>query len=321
MGSRILRALAVAAGAFAFAAGAAAAEAWPARPVRIVVAFQAGQGTDVATRYIASQLSAALGQNFVVDNRPGAEGTLGTSIAAKSAPDGYTLLMGTAGTHAMNPALHDNPGFDPDTSFDAIALTCLIPMAISAHPSANVSKLSELVAAARARPDKIDVALPSVTSRLVVELLRKQEVPLFGVTYKGSATASADVLGGQVPVLVDTVGATRAHVGKLKVLAVTSARESALMPGVPSVAEQGLPKFEVVAWNVLMAPRGTPPEIIERLALETRKILAQPETTRRLRDLGFDAAPAMSPAEVAAFVKSEQQKFGSLIRGAGMKSN
>jgi len=297
----------------------AAAQTYPNRPVRIVVAFQAGQGTDVATRHIANQLSAAMGQNFMVDNRPGASGNLGTAIAAKATPDGYTLIMGTAGTHAMNPALFDNPGFDAEKDFDAIALTCLIPMVISAHPSLGVNNLSDLIGAAKQRPDKIDTALPSTTSRLVIELLRQQDIKLFGVVYKGSATAAADVLGAQVPLLIDTVGATRPHLGKLKPIAITSARESALLPGVRSVAEQGLPDFEVVAWNALLAPHGTPADIRERLAEETRKILVQPETIRRLRDLGFDPAAPMKPQEVASWIKRERQKFGNLIKSTGMK--
>jgi tripartite-type tricarboxylate transporter receptor subunit TctC len=192
-------------------------------------------------------------------------------------------------------------------------------MVISVNPSLNVSKLSELIAAAKARPDKIDAALPSTTSRLVVELLRQKEVPLFGIMYKGSATAASDVMGGQVPVLIDTVGATRPYVGRIKPIAVTSTRESALLPGVAPVAAQGLPGFEVVAWNALMAPRGVPHEILDRLALEMQKILAQPDTTKKLRELGFDAAPRMKPQEVTNWVKSEQVKFGALIKRAGIK--
>ncbi len=162
--------------AFALTSSQALAQAYPSHPVRIIVAFQAGQGTDVATRHIANQLSIAMGQNFIVDNRPGAAGNLGTSIAAKATPDGYTLLMGTAGTHAMNPALFDNPGFDAETDFDAIVLTCLIPMVISAHPSLGVSNLAELISAAKQRPDKIDTALPSTTARLVIELLKQKDI-------------------------------------------------------------------------------------------------------------------------------------------------
>jgi tripartite-type tricarboxylate transporter receptor subunit TctC len=305
----------------ALAAGQAFAQNYPTRPVRIVVAFQAGQGTDVATRHIASELSTAMGQNFVVDNRPGAGGNLGSAVAAKAAPDGYTLLMATAGTHAMNPALYDDPGFDAEKDFEAIALTCLIPMAISAHPSLGVGNLAALIAAAKARPDKIDVALPSTTARLVNELLRQNGVQLFNVLYKGSATAATDVLGGQVPLLIDTVGATRPHASKLKVLAVTSAKQSALAPGVRSVAEQGVAGFEVVAWNALMAPRGTPAEVRERLASELAKILAKPETTKKLLDLGFDAAPPMSPQQVTEWIRAEREKFGALIRKTGMKAN
>ncbi len=301
--------------------GAALAQAYPNRPVRIIVAFQAGQGTDVATRHIANRLSAAIGQNFIIDNRPGASGNLGTAIAAKATPDGYTLIMGTAGTHAMNPALFDNPGFDAEKDFDAIALTCLIPMVISAHPSLGVGNLSELIAAAKQRPDKIDTALPSTTSRLVIELMKQKGIKLFSIVYKGSATAAADVLGGQVPLLIDTVGATRPHLSKLKAIAITSAHESALLPGVRSVAEQGLPGFQVVAWNALLAPHGTPVEFREKLAVELRKVLAQPETVKRLRELGFDSAPAMTPQEVTSWIKGERQKFGTLIKSTGMKAD
>jgi tripartite-type tricarboxylate transporter receptor subunit TctC len=317
--SRILKTCAALAAAATLAAAPAWAQNYPNKPVRIIVAFQAGQGTDVATRYIANELSKAMGQNFIVDNRPGAAGNLGTSIAAKAAPDGYTLLMGTAGTHAMNPALFDNPGFDAEKDFEAVALTCLIPMVISVHPALGVNNLAELIAAAKAQPDKIDVALPSTTSRLVNELLRQNGVKLFNVFYKGSATASADVLGGQVKVLIDTVGATRPLIGKLKPIAITSAAESALLPGVRSVAEQGVPSFEVVAWNALFVPRGTPSEVRDRLAEELRKILARPETTKALRDLGFDAAPAMTPQEVTNWVRTERDKFGALIKSTGMK--
>ena len=304
---------------FVVAAPPVSAQGYPNRPVRIVVAFQAGQGTDVATRYIATQLSAALGQSVVIDNKPGAAGNLGTAVAAKATPDGYTLLMGTAGTHAMNPALFDNPGFDAEQDFEAIAVTCLIPMVISVHPSLGVNSLGDLIAAAKAQPDKIDVALPSTTSRVVSELLRQSGIRLFNVPYKGSATASADVLGGQVKVIIDTVGATRPLVGKLKPIAVTSATESALLPGVRSVAEQGVPGFVVVAWNALFVPRGTPAEVKTRLAEEMKKILARPETTKALRDLGFDAAPAMTPQEVTAWIRSERNKFGGVIKSTGMK--
>ncbi len=317
---RLLKCLAVLAPLFAFALPPAAAQGYPTRPVRIIVAFQAGQGTDVATRFIANQLSQALGQSIIIENRPGAAGNLGTAVAARAEPDGYTLLMGTAGTHAMNPALYDNPGFDVEKDFEAVAVTCLIPMVISVHPSLNVNSLGDLAAMAKAQPDKIDVALPSTTSRVVSELLRGAGVRLFNVPYRGSATASADVLGGQVKVIIDTVGATRPLVGKLKPIAITSAKESALLPGVKSVAEQGFPGFEVVAWNTLFVPRGTPPEVKARLADELSKILAKPETTKALRDLGFDPAPAMNPAEVTAWVRSERDKFSTVIKNAGIKA-
>lgn len=314
-----LRNLALGAAAVTFGAAPAVAQDYPTRPVRILVAFQAGQGTDVASRYFANELSNALGQSFVVENKPGAGGNLGTQLAAQAEPDGYTLVMGTAGTHAMNPNLYSNPGFDVEKDFDPIAAAAMIPMAILVNPSLKVDDLGGLVQAAKAKPGSIEVALPSTTSRLVNELLKQNGVELFPVVYKGSATAVTDVIGGRVPVLIDTVAASRPLVGKLTMVAVTSAGSSALMPNVRSVAEQGLPGFEIVAWNVLYAPSGTPQSIRDRLAGAMHKILSKPETAQKLHDLGFEVPKQMSEQELRSWVRAERQKFGALIQKAGLK--
>lgn len=298
----------------------AQAQDYPNRPVKIIVAYPAGQSTDIATRYLAQKLAQAMGQGFVVDNRPGAFGNIGTAIAARAPADGYTLVMAASGTHAMNPALFDNPGFDAEKDFDAIALTAIIPMVISAHPSLNVSTLPQLIAAARSRPDKIDTAVPSVTAQLVLEMLKQQGVPLFGVKYKGSADAMTAVLGGQVPVLIDTVVASRPQFGKIKPIAVTSANEMAALPGVKSASEQGMANFTVTAWNALMAPHGVPPEILSKLAAEMRKILDMPDTIKALHDLGFERAPPKTPAELTAWVRSERQTYAGVIKTAKMKA-
>lgn len=295
---------------------------YPSRPVQIIVAFQAGQGTDVATRFLAERLTKAMGQNFLIDNRPGAAGNIGTAAAAKAAPDGYTLIMGVAGTHGMNPFLFDNPGFDAEKDFDPIIATGMIPMAISVNKSLNVNNLQELIAAAKARPDKIDVALPSSTARIVNQLLRQRaDAPLFGVVYKGSATAVPEVISGQVPVLIDTVIATRPHLDKLKAIAITSATSSAMLPGVPSVAEQGVAGFEVTAWNVLMAPAGTPLPIRQRLHDEMAKILSDPQTVKRMGELGFDPAPQLRMDQLGDWLNAERRKFGELIKAAKMKAS
>jgi tripartite-type tricarboxylate transporter receptor subunit TctC len=300
-------------------AGSALAQGYPNRPIKIVVAYPPGQSTDMATRYFASKLSAALNEAVVVENRPGAFGNVGTAHAARATPDGYTLLMGASGTHALNPALYDNTGFDAEKDFEPIVATAFIPMVISVQPSLNVNSLSDLISLAKSRPDKIDVALPSVTAQLVFEMLKKRDVPLYAIKYKGSGEAMTALLGNQVSVLIDTVAASRSQFGKIKPLAVTSEKAMSALPDIKSAAEQGLGGFSAVAWNALMAPRGTPVEIRERLATEMRKILALPETTKTLHDMGFEPAPPMDYNQLVTWMRTERQTYAEIIRSANMK--
>lgn len=294
---------------------------WPSRPVRIIVSYPAGQSTDIATRYLAEKLTKALGQSFFVENRPGASGNIGTAFAARATPDGYTLFMGTNATHAMNPALYSNIGYDADKDFEPIALTALIPFAISASPSAPVNSLTELIALVRGKPDKVDVAIPSITGQLVMEMLRQREVPLFGIKYKGSADAMTATLGGHVPVLIDTVAATRTQLGRIKPLAVTSTGPVAAMPGVKTAAEQGLPGFTIAAWNALMVQRGVPVEVQTRLGAEVRKVLDLPETQKALTDLGFESAPVRNTAELTAWLREERRNYAQVIQAAHIKAD
>jgi tripartite-type tricarboxylate transporter receptor subunit TctC len=304
-------------------AATASAQPYPSRPVKIIVPYQAGQGTDVATRHFAEQLTRALGQSFFVENRPGAGANIGTEAAAKSPPDGYTLIMGTVATHTMNQFMYASLGFDPEKDFEPIILTGMLPMVISANPAFPPNTISELIAAAKAKPDSINIAMPSTTARIVYELFKQRSgAPLFGVAYKGSATSMTEVMGGQVPLTIDTVTATRTLVqsGKLKPLAITTLKSSELLPGVKSVAEQGLPGFEVTAWNALYAPKGTPKAIIDQLNAEMAKIIATPETRGRLLALGFEPATG-SPQQLAEFGRSEREKWGALIKAAGIKAD
>jgi tripartite-type tricarboxylate transporter receptor subunit TctC len=301
--------------------GRAQAPDYPNRPVKIIVAYPPGQSTDIATRYFANKLSQAMGQSFVVENKPGASGNIGTALAAQARPDGYTLIMGASGTHAMNPALFDNPGFDAEKDFDAIIMTAQIPFAISVGPQVPVQTLQELIALARSRPGKVDVAIPSVTGELVLEMLKARNVPLFGVKHKGSADSMTNVLGGHVPVLIDTVAATRTQLGRIKPLAVTTAEPMDSMPGVKTAAEQGLDGFTIAAWNALMAPKGVPADIQARLHDEMRKILALPETRKALADLGFAPAPVRTPVQLNAWLVEERRNYAEVIRRAGMKAN
>lgn len=307
--------------ALALWSGAAAAQSYPTRPVRIIVPYQAGQGTDVVARYLADHLSRTMSQRFYVENKPGAGGNIGTEAAAHAEADGYTLLMGTNATQTMNEFMYPSMGFEPSKDFAPIILVGKLPLVISASPSFKGNSVADLVAASKATPDKVDIALPSTTARVIFEFLKDQSgAPLFGVPYKGSATAMTDVLGGQVPLIIDTVTAVRSHIadGKLKALGITSLQPSELLPGVKPVSEQGVPGFEMEGWNAFYAPRDTPQPILDLLSSELAKALAQPETRKRLLELGFDPAGG-TPAELAQFEKREREKWGPVIKATGLQ--
>jgi tripartite-type tricarboxylate transporter receptor subunit TctC len=299
-----------------------AAQSYPSKPVRIVVPYQPGQGTDVATRFLAEHLTRTMAHPFVVENRPGAGGNIGASEAARAPADGYTLLMGTNATHVLNQYLYPSMPFDAEASFEPVMLVSSFPMVLLTTASSPHGNVSDLLAEARAKPDTINVALPSTTARLVLELLNLQgTVNLRGIPYKGSGTSMTDLIGGQIPVAIDTVSASRTFIasGKLKALGVTSLKESALLPEIRTVAAQGVEGFQVIAWNGLYAPRGTPPAVVQKLNGELARILGQPEVRQRLLELGHEPAGG-APADLAEFARSERQKWGPLIAKAGLKA-
>lgn len=300
---------------------AAHAQTYPQRPIKIIVAYAAGQGTDIATRYLAAQMSTDLGQPIVIENKAGAGGNLGTDLAKQAAPDGYTLTMGTNATHVLNQFLYTKLAFDPSQDFEPIALVGTFPMVIAVNATSPLTSAAELVSLAQRNPRSADIGMPSTTARLVVELLKdRTSVPLFGIPYRGSANVMSDLLGGQIPAIVDTPTALRPMLasGKVRALAVTSAQPSGLVPGVKTVAEQGFSDFEVVAWNALYAPKGTPQAIVSTLNTSLNKVLAQPETRQRLLDLGFDPAGG-TPARLAAFAVNERRKWEPVIKRAGIQ--
>ena len=302
-------------------ASAALAQAYPAKPVRVIVPFPPGQGTDVATRHLTEQLTRALGRNFFVENRPGAGASLGMEVLARSAPDGYTLGIGTAGTQTMNPSLFPSLGYDPEKDFEPITLTGMLPLMIASHPSLPAGSIQELIAAAKAKPDTLNVALPALPQRIAFELLRQQSgAPLFAIAYKGSAAALPEVMSGQVPLIIDSITALRPHIdsGRLKPLGVTSLHSTELMPGVKSVADQGLPGFELTAWNAFFAPKGTPAPIVMFLNAEVQKVLANPDTRQRLMSLGFEVAGS-TPQQLAERVRVEREKWSRVIRTANIR--
>ena len=301
----------------------AAQSSWPERPVRIIVPYAAGQGADVLTRLLAQELQKSLGQSFIIDNKAGAGGNIGAAAAAKSAPDGYTFLLGTNATNAANEFLFSSLGFNPATELEGVGMIGLLPMVISSSsPELPTNGVAALVASARAKPGTLNVGLPSTTAQVVFAQFSKEaQAPLFGVNYKASAQSMTDVLGGRLPLVIDTVTASRTHIasGKLHALGITSLRASEMLPGVKPVSEQGVPGFDVVAWDALFAPRGTPPEVIQKLSEHMQRALQQPETRRRMLDIGVEPRYMSSP-ELNAFVKSERQKWGATIRAAGIRS-
>jgi tripartite-type tricarboxylate transporter receptor subunit TctC len=295
------------------------AQAYPSKPVRVIVPYGAGQGTDVAMRAVTEQLAKELNQSFVIDNKPGAGGNLGTQAALQAPADGYTIVLGTNATHAANKFLYPNLGFDPETDFMPIALTGMLPLVICVGGDSPINDFQQLVAAARAKPDAINVGLPHTSARVVFELLKSEaKAPMFGLAYKGLPLT--DIVSGRIQVTIDTIAATRAHVaaGKLKAIALTSATPSPLLPGVRPVAEQGVPGFEIMPWSALYAPKGTPPEAIATLSRATQKVMGLPETRARMQQLGLDPR-TMGPDELRAFMKAESAKWGQVIRSAQIK--
>ena len=305
------------------AQGQANPQAYPNRPIKLVVPYPPGQGTDVLARSLAERMSVGLGQQIVVENRPGAGANIGSEFVAKSAPDGYTLLMGTNATHAMNAAMYSNLTFDPVKDFSPIMLVGILPMVLTANNSFPANSLKDVVARARAKPDALNVALPSTTARVLLEMIKAGDgAPLFGVAYKGSGNALTDLVGGQVQLMIDTVPAVLPQIaaGKIKAIAISTGQRSELAPNIPTLAESGMPGFELVAWNAMFAPAKTPPEIVKRLHEEAARALADADLKARLLKLGFEPGKG-TPESLAAFVQSESARWGGSIRTAGIKAD
>lgn len=301
---------------------AAAQSAWPERVIRIIVPYGAGQGADVLTRLVAQEVSKTLNQPIIVENRAGAGGNIGTAAAAKSAADGYTFLLGTNATNAANEFLYPNLGFNPATDFDAVAMIGLLPMVIcTSAPDLPANGIAELVARAQSKPNTLNVGLPSTTASVVLaQFVKSAQAPLFGVKYKASSQSITDALGGQIPLVIDTVTAARPHLagGKLRALGITSLKASEMLPGVKPVSEQGVPGFDVVAWDALFAPRGTPAEAVQKMSEHVQRVLQRPEMRQKLMEIGVEPL-AMGSAQLDAFVKDERRKWGGIIKAADIR--
>jgi tripartite-type tricarboxylate transporter receptor subunit TctC len=320
----VMRAFCIVLAAFvAFASHPAGAQDFPSRTITMIVPFPPGGGNDTMARIVASKLSAALGQQVVVDNRPGASGILGAQIVGKSPADGYTVLA-MANTFAVVPSIITNPGYDPLKEFSGVSLTCLVPQVLVVNPALPVRSIKELVALARARPGELSYASAGTggTGHMAAELFsRHVGVKMLHVPYKGNAQAIVDVISGQVTMMFDQVSTSSPHVkaGKLRGLAVTSLKRSPLFPALPTIDESGVRGFEDITFNGLVAPAGTPREVLARLNSEVAKAVRAPELHKRYLDLGIELTASASPDAFTAYIKAEFDKKAKLAREAGIR--
>jgi tripartite-type tricarboxylate transporter receptor subunit TctC len=298
------------------------AQTYPARTITLIVPFPAGGATDVVARALAKGLSERLGQSVVIDNRPGANGAIGSASVAKARPDGYTLVMGGVNTHAMNDSLIKPRPYDSAKDFAPITLTALIPIAFVVNPQLPVTTLHDLVALARSKPRQLSYGSSGTGSphHLAMELFKlKAGIDIAHVPYKGGAPQLNDLLGGHI--LIGSIGLPPAlpHIetGKLRALAGTEAKRSVFLPTLPTVAESGFPDFEVTYWLGLMAPAGTSREIIDRLAAESVTVLTRPDVRETLTKQGADVVTS-SPDALKTIVESDIAKWSKVVQDTGI---
>ena len=297
--------------------------AYPTRPVRIIVPFAPGGNVDLVARAIAQPLGAGLGHQVIVENRPGSSGLVATHFVAKAAADGYTVLA-MANTFAVVPSLISNPGYDPLKDFAGISLTCLVPQVLVVNPALPARTVRELVALAKARPGELSYASAGVggTGHIAAELFNRHAgLKMLHVPYKGNAQAIVDVIAGQVTLMFDQISTSLGHIqsGKLRPVAVTSVKRSPLLPAIPTVDESGVRGYEDTTFNGLMAPAGTPREILVRLNAEVGKAVRMPALHKRFLELGVELTASASPEAFNAYIKAEFEKKAKLAREAGIR--
>jgi tripartite-type tricarboxylate transporter receptor subunit TctC len=302
---------------------AAAQQAWPTRPVRLIVTQSAGGSIDIAARTIGQKLSESLGQQFLVDNRAGANGMIGAEAAAKAAPDGYTFLMTSPSALTINQHLFQRVPYDTQRDFVPVTQTTSIAFLLAVNAGSQFKSVADLVAAAKAKPESVryGTAGPGNQSHLAAEMLAQAAgVQFLHVPYKGEAPAITDLVGGQIDMIFGTMPALLQHVrsGKLRALAVAQPQRSPAAPDVPTTREAGLPSVEVTGWTGIMAPAGTPPEITRRLRDEVVKVLAMPDVRDFLAKQGAEPVGS-TPEQFAAFIQSETAKWGAAVKAAGLK--
>jgi tripartite-type tricarboxylate transporter receptor subunit TctC len=298
--------------------------AWPEKPIRLVVGFPPGQATDLVARALAKKLQEGLGQAVIVDNKPGAAGIIGSETVMKAAPDGYTLLVGSSGTMAINPSLYSKLTYHPIKDFAPVSLLAIVPLFLAVNPTFPAQTAADLVREAKAKPGKINYgsAGSGVTSHLTMELFKNaQGIDMVHVPYKGSPAAVTDLIGGQINAMVDTGPALLPHMrsGKVRILAVASKTRNAAAPNVPTMAEAGLGNFEAPAWIGLAAPKGTPKEVIDALSKALNSGWRDAaDVKEQLNSVGAEPA-MMTPDEFTRFIQAEIEKWGLAVKLSGAK--
>lgn len=318
---RILSLAMIALAAMTGLAHAQSADDYPNRAIRLVVPFAAGGSTDIVARIIAAKMSEILKQPVVVENRGGAGGNAGAAAVAKAPPDGYTVLMGTVATHAINPALYTKMPYDPVKDFAPVSLLVNVPNVVVVHPSLNVKNVSELIALLKANPDKYEYASSGIGTPLHLSgaLFESMAgVKMVHIPYKGAGPALVDVMSGQVKIMFDNLPSSIGHIRKGTVigLAVTTKERSPAAPDMPTVDESGLPGYETYSWNAIFAPAGTPSAIVDKLAKACMEAMADPQVKAKLADLSA-VTVGSTPAQLGEHVKSELAKWGPVVKASG----
>jgi tripartite-type tricarboxylate transporter receptor subunit TctC len=299
------------------------AQTYPNKSIRLIVPFPPGGPADILSRAIGQKLTDSWGQQVVVDNRAGAGGTIGSDLAAKGAPDGYTLLMGFVGTHAINPSLYSSLPYDVVKSYEPVSLVATATIILVLHPSLPAKSVKELIAVAKSKPGELTFGSPGngTPQHLAGELFNTMAgVKMTHVPFKGAVPAINDLLGGRISLIFSSAPPALPHVasGKLRALAVTSARRSSVSPDLPTVSESGLPGFEVINWYGVLAPARTPKSIVDKLNAEITRITNMPDVKERLSTVGIEALSS-TPAQFAAFIKEETAKWAKVVKFSGAR--
>ena len=297
-----------------------AAQTYPSKTIRLIVPYVAGGGTDVLGRGLAQKLTEALGQAVIVENRPGADGMIGSEVVARATPDGYTLLFNSS-SHGINPSIHPNIGFNTMRDLRCISQTATQQMILVVHPTLPVNTVKELIAYAKANPNVLNFSSSSKATQLPMELFNWMAgISMTNVLYKGSGPATTDLLAGRIQTSFGGAASVVQHInaGKLRALAIGDNRRSQLTPNIPTVAEEGLPNFYSVLWSAMFAPSGTPPAVIERLNSAVNRILQEPQFKAKAEQQGFETE-GTTPQACDSFVQKEINKWADAIKQAGIK--